>query len=82
MRDTMRSPEYVLSSLRQHSKDQTYRYERIYRLLYNSSLYETAYQNIYAKPGNKTQGIDEVTADGMTLRRIDRLIDALRELNR
>ena len=45
----MRSPEYVLSSLRQHSKDQTYRYERIYRLLYNSSLYEAAYQNIYAK---------------------------------
>ena len=82
MRDTMRSPEYVLSSLRQHSKDQTYRYERIYRLLYNSSLYEAAYQNIYAKPGNMTLGVDEVTADGMTLRRIDRLIDALRELNR
>ena len=75
----MRSPEYVLSSLRQHSKDQTYRYERIYRLLYNSSLYEAAYQNIYAKPGNMTQGVDEVTADGMTLRRIDRLIDALRD---
>lgn len=75
----MRSPEYVLSSLRQHSKDQTYRYERIYRLLYNSSLYEAAYQNIYAKPGNMTQGVDEVTADGMTLRKIDRLIDALRD---
>lgn len=75
----MRSPEYVLSSLRQHSKDRTYRYERIYRLLYNSSLYYAAYQNIYAKPGNMTQGVDEVTADGMTLRKIDRLIDALRD---
>ena len=30
----MRSPENVLGSLRQHSKDRTYRYERIYRLLY------------------------------------------------
>ena len=75
----MRSPEYVLSSLRQHSKDRTYRYERIYRLLYNSSLYYAAYQNIYAKPGNMTRGVDEVTADGMTLRKIDRLIEALRD---
>lgn len=78
MRDTMRSPEYVLSSLRQHSKDRTYRYERIYRLLYNSDLYYTAYHNIYAKPGNMTRGVDDVTADGMTLSKIDRLIDALR----
>ena len=67
MRDTMRSPENVLGSLRQHSKDRIYRYERIYRLLYNKQLYETAYQSIYAKPGNMTEGTDDVTADGMTL---------------
>ena len=75
----MRSPENVLGSLRQHSKDRTYRYERIYRLLYNKQLYETAYQNIYAKPGNMTEGTDNVTADGMTLSKIDRLIEALKD---
>lgn len=79
MRDTMRSPENVLGSLRQHSKDRTYRYERIYRLLYNKQLYETAYQNIYAKPGNMTEGTDNVTADGMTLSKNDRLIEALKD---
>ena len=75
----MRSPENVLGSLRQHSKDRTYRYERIYRLLYNKQLYETAYQSIYAKPGNMTEGTDDVTADGMTLSKIDRLIEALKD---
>ena len=75
----MRNPEAVLNSLRTHSKDKTYRYERIYRLLYNKELYYAAYQNIYANPGNMTKGVDNSTADGMTLKRIDQLIDALRD---
>ena len=48
VRDTMRNPEAVLSSLRTHSKDKNYRYERVYRLLYNEELYYAAYQSIYA----------------------------------
>lgn len=75
----MRNPEAVLNSLRTHSKDKSYRYERIYRLLYNKELYYAAYQNIYANPGNMTKGVDNSTADGMTLKRIDQLIDALRD---
>lgn len=75
----MRNPEAVLNSLRTHSKDKNYRYERIYRLLYNRELYYTAYQNIYANPGNMTKGVDACTADGMTLKRIDLLIEALKD---
>ncbi len=79
VRDTMRNPEAVLSSLRTHSKDKNYRYERVYRLLYNEELYYAAYQSIYANPGNMTRGVDDSTADGMTLRRINRLIEALKD---
>ena len=75
----MRNPEAVLNSLRTHSKDKTYRYERVYRLLYNKELYYAAYQNIYANPGNMTKGVDNSTADGMTLTRIDQLIEALKD---
>lgn len=79
VRDTMRNPETVLNSLRTHSKDKNYRYERIYRLLYNKELYYAAYQNIYANPGNMTEGVDSSTADGMTLKRFDCLIEALKD---
>ena len=74
----MRNPETVLNSLRSHSSDRNYRYERLYRLLYNKELYYAAYQKIYAKPGNMTAGVSNNTADGMTLKRIDKLIDALK----
>ena len=75
----MRNPEAVLNSLRAHSKDKNYRYERVYRLLYNRELYYAAYQKIYANPGNMTKGVDNSTADGMTLKRIDQLIEALKD---
>lgn len=50
----MRNPEKMLSSLAKHSVQQEYKYERLYRLLYNQEMYLKAYQKIYAKPGNLT----------------------------
>ena len=75
----MRNPEKMLSSLTKHSVQQEYKYERLYRLLYNQEMYLKAYQKIYAKPGNLTKGVDDATIDGMSMKRIDAIIERLRD---
>ncbi|HAT92472.1 MAG TPA: group II intron reverse transcriptase/maturase, partial [Sphingobacterium sp.] len=75
----MRNPESVLNSLAEHSKLLDYKYERLYRILFNEEMYYEAYQRIYAKPGNMTQGSDGLTIDEMSLKRIDKLIGAIRD---
>lgn len=74
----MRSPETVLNNLSKHSSDLGYKYERLYRLLFNEEMFFLAYQRIYAKQGNMTPGTDGRTVDQMSMQRIERLIDALR----
>jgi group II intron reverse transcriptase/maturase len=74
----MRSPSKVLSSLSEHSKLPEYRYERLYRVLFNEEMYYVAYQEIYAKAGNMTQGADGKTIDEMSLSRISKLICTLK----
>ncbi len=59
----MRSPANVLNSLTEHSKLSGYKFERLYRVLFNEEMYYTAYQNIYAKTGNMTHGSDGKTID-------------------
>ncbi len=51
----MRNPENVLNSLMGHSKDLDYKYERLYRILFNDQMYYTAYQQIYAKQPNPSR---------------------------
>ena len=75
----MRSPIKLLSSLQTHSSDKSYTYERLYRNLYNRSLFMLAYQNIYASPGNMTEGSDGKTIDAMSLNRIDGIIASLKD---
>jgi retron-type reverse transcriptase len=74
----MRDPEKVLISLTEHSKLSDYKFERLYRILFNEEMYYVAYQNINAKPGNMTKGTDSQTIDEMSLSRIEKLIDAIR----
>jgi group II intron reverse transcriptase/maturase len=74
----MRNPEKVLISLTEHSKLSDYKFERLYRILFNEEMYYVAYQNINAKPGNMTKGTDSQTIDEMSLARIEKLIDAIR----
>lgn len=45
----MRNPETILNSLSAHSKDVHYKYERLYRILFNEQMFYVAYQRIYAK---------------------------------
>lgn len=75
----MRNPINLLSSLQKHSCDKNYSYERLYRNLFNRELFLFAYQNIYASQGNMTQGTDGKTIDGMSIRRIDKLIESLKD---
>lgn len=74
----MRNSENVLNSLSRHSKSLNYKFERLYRILFNVEMYYVAYQRIYAKEGNMTKGSDGKTIDGMNLKRIEKLIDALK----
>ena len=52
--------------------------EDIYRQLYNRELYLRAYGRLYSNQGAMTKGTTADTVDGMSLAKIDRLIDALR----
>ncbi|WUS43883.1 reverse transcriptase/maturase family protein [Streptomyces mirabilis] len=52
--------------------------ERLYRQLFNPQLYLLAYGRIYANKGAMTPGVSAETADGMSLEKIDSIIDALR----
>lgn len=74
----MRNPERVLNSLSEHSKISDYKFERLYRVLFNSDMFLLAYHNIQGKQGNMTEGSDGQTIDGMSLKRIENLIDTLK----
>lgn len=77
MRD-MRNPENVLNSLSKHSGNLNYKFERLYRVLFNEEMFYVAYQNIYSKTGNMTAGADGKTIDGMSIDRVEQLIDSLK----
>jgi len=73
----MRNPTDVLNSLSKQSKNPTYKFQRLYRNLYNPEFYLLAYKNIYANEGSMTPGVDGETMDGMSSPRIERIIGAL-----
>ena len=75
----MRSPEQVLNNLSQHSKISSYKFERLYRNLFNEQMFYVAYQRIYAKQGNMTPGTDGQTIDQMSIQRISSLIDKIKD---
>jgi group II intron reverse transcriptase/maturase len=52
--------------------------ERLYRQLFNPQWYLLAYGRLYSNKGSLTPGPDGETADGMSLGKIERIIDALR----
>ena len=78
VRDMKRNPEKILNSLTQHSSDLEYKFERLYRILFNEEMYYIAYQRIYAKQGNMTKGVDGKTVDGFSISHIEQLIDTLK----
>jgi retron-type reverse transcriptase len=52
--------------------------ERVDRLLFNRDLYLMAYGKLYRHKGAMTHGVTEETPDGMSLAKIEALMEALR----
>ena len=73
----MRNAETVLGVLRERGR-RHWPLERVYRLLFNPELYLLAYGRIYSNKGAMTPGVTGETADGMSMGKIEHIIDALR----
>src|SRR5437879_382696 len=74
----MRSAETVLSVIRARGT-KGLPLERVYRLLFDRGLYLRAYGRIYRNAGAMTPGATPETVDGMSQRRIDAIIEAVRD---
>ena len=79
MREALRNPTEVLKNLMEKSKNETYRFQRLYRNLYNSEFYWLAFKNIYANDGSMTAEADGTTIDGMSNERIEKIIKSLKD---
>lgn len=73
----MRSADTILAVIQERGR-KPLSLERVYRLLYNRDLYLKAYAKLYPNKGAMTQGSTPETVDEMSLRKIDRIIEALR----
>jgi Retron-type reverse transcriptase len=75
----MRNPIHVLKYLEEKATCKNYKYERLYRNLYNPEFYLIAYQNIAKSQGSMTPGTDGITLKGMSLERINKIIVKLKD---
>jgi group II intron reverse transcriptase/maturase len=73
----MRNAETVLDIIRERGNKGLV-LEDVYRQLYNPELYLKAYGKIYRNKGAMTPGVTPETADGMSLEKIQAIIEALR----
>jgi retron-type reverse transcriptase len=73
----MQNAKTVLDVLRERGR-RGLPVERLYRQLFNPHLYLLAYGRIYSNKGAMTPGPCGETADGMSMAKIGRIIDALR----
>jgi group II intron reverse transcriptase/maturase len=73
----MQSAETVLGVLRDRGR-RGLPLEELYRQLFNPQMYLLAYGRIYSNKGAMTPGATGETADGMSMGKIGRIIDAMR----
>jgi group II intron reverse transcriptase/maturase len=73
----MQGAETVLSVIRERGR-RGLPLERLYRQLFNKELFLVAYGRIYSNQGAMTPGVTRETVDGMSLAKIDTMIEALR----
>lgn len=81
MCETLREPVNVLKSLSEKAANKQYKFKRLYRNLYNPEFYFLAYKNISVSQGSMTAGTDGKTLDGMSEKRINTLIEKLRNFS-
>ena len=73
----MQSADTVLGVLRERG-GRGLPCEELYRQMFNPQLYLLAYGRIYANKGAMTPGTTQETVDGMSMRKINRIIEAMR----
>lgn len=73
----MRTAKTILTVIHERGK-QDKPLERVYKLLFNRELYLIAYAKLYPNNGAMTKGVTEETIDGMSLQKIDMIIERLR----
>ena len=73
----MQNAETVLGVLRERGR-KGLPCDELYRQMFNVELYLMAYGRIYANQGAMTPGPDAETADGMSMDKIQRIVEALR----
>jgi group II intron reverse transcriptase/maturase len=73
----MQSAETVLGVLRDRGR-RGLPCDELFRQLFNPQMYMLAHGRLYSNHGAMTPGVDGETADGMSLAKIGRVIDALR----
>ncbi|WP_033195956.1 reverse transcriptase/maturase family protein [Streptomyces xiaopingdaonensis] len=73
----MQNAETVLHVIRERGR-RGLPLERVYRQLFNPSLFLMAYGRIQSNAGAMTPGVDGETADGTSLEKIDSIIGSLR----
>ena len=73
----MQDAETVLAVIRERGR-RGLPLQRLYQQLFNRDLYLLAYGNLYANRGAMTRGATGETVDGMSLAKIDAIIEALR----
>src|SRR5215470_3867315 len=74
----MQTTEKYLGLLRERGK-RGLPLQRVYRQLYNTNLYLTAYGRVYRNAGAMTPGVTEETADGTSLETFEAIITALKQ---
>ena len=74
----MQSAEVVLGVLRERGR-RGLPCDELYRQLFNPQLYLLAHGRIYSNQGAMTPGATQETADGMSLAKIDAIIEAMRQ---
>ena len=74
----MRSTETILGVIREHGR-QGKPMKRVMSFMYNVNLYLAAYGRLYRNKGAMTKGTTDETVDGMSLAKIEAIIQSLKD---
>ena len=74
----MRIAETILNIIQDRGKRQL-PLDDVYRQLYNPDMYLRSYAKLYKNKGAMTPGITEETVDGMSMAKIAKIIEAIRQ---
>ena len=73
----MRTAETILNIIQDRGQRRL-PLDEVYRQLYNPDMYLRAYAKLYKNSGAMTPGTTGETVDGMSLEKLDRVIEAIR----